>query len=389
MKMKLAVLAGIPLLAAAACRPLECAKGTRQEGDQCVPVYPPAGDAGIRCGPGTVLVGNECVASQDVCGPNTKVVPQYDDAGVVVGFICEGKGGGTMPTCPEDFGPNGEYCVTGQVKYFVGPNGEFMDKPLADPNAAEDATWLKIEVYDPIAYAEDPDAATPMAITEVDPKTGYFKLTGLSVPANEAIALVVDELDPTAEDVVATTATPYEVSAFQNLEGVSAFAITNTQISDWTGALGGDSVLEALGCPAPEGGGSRDLLNCGTWVAVYSKGSQDEPGLPVEGVEPKIATAAGSRPLEAEATFYMGLTSSGQVAFDDPAAGVVWSDGDGPHEWTGRLGVVFYPGAQVRQYTGDCGPGLSRCGCYWKAVQGGSARGAILVQYMFPNSCND
>ena len=377
------------VVGASACRPLECAKGTRQEGDKCVPVYSPSGDAGIRCGPGTVLVGNQCIASEDVCGPNTKVVPQYDDAGVVTGFICEGKGGNAMPTCPEDFGPNGEFCVTGQVRYFVGPNGEFLTAPVADPEANEDATWLKVEIYDPIEYAEDPNSAAPLAVTEVDPRTGYFKVTGIGVPANEAIALAVDELDATAEDVVATTATPYEVAAYRNLEGVTAYVITNEQVQAWTEAIGGDSVLASLGCPEPDGGGPRDLLNCGTWVPIYRKGTQEEPGDPVEGVEPRFVTAAGSTPLDPDHTFYMGIAASGEVVFDDPTAGVVWSDGDGPHEWTGRLGTLFYPNAQVRQYGGDCGQSLSRCSCYWKSVKGGSARGAFLIQYMLPNSCTD
>ncbi len=382
-----ALLVGV-VLVQAGCNRLECAKGTREEGGRCVPLAMPSGDAGVACGPNTYLVGNQCIPSEDICGPNTKVESVTDDAGVT-SFVCKGLGGSQMPTCPDDFGPAGEFCVTGQVVYFVDDQGNYMKTALADPNASEDATWLKVEVYDPIEYAHDPTGAVPIATTQVDPKTGYFKVTGVPEPANGSVAMAIDELDPTHEDVIAQTATPYTAKAYQNIEGVSAFVVTTAQVADWTAKVGGDSVLESIGCAAPEGGGERDLLNCGTWLGVYRKGKEFDPGPVVEGVEPRTTNAAGSTPIDPETTFYMGIDGNGEVQIDDPTAGVVWTDGDGPHEWTGVLGAVIRPKAGVRQYTGNCGPGMERCGCLWKAIQGGSVPGVILIQFMFPNSCND
>ncbi len=376
------------LLVQTGCNQLECAQGTREKDGKCVPVVVVGGDAGLACGPGTILVGNQCLASEDICGPNTKAEAILDDAGVPTGgFVCKGQGGTEMPTCPDDFGPAGEFCVTGQVVYFIDDQGNYMKTPLADANASEDSTWLGVKVYDPIEYARDPQAV-PLATAQVDPKTGYFRVVGVPEPPNGSVAMAIDELDAEHEDIVAQTATPYLAKAYQNLEGTQAYVVTTAQVADWTAQVGGPSALEAIGCPAPATG-ERDLLNCGTWLGVFRKGDQFEPGDVVEGVEPRITNAAGSTPLDPDTTFYLGIDSNGEVQIDDPTEGVVWSDADGPHEWTGILGAVIRPRAGVRQYTGNCGPGMERCGCLWKAIQGGSVEGVILIQYMFPNSCND
>jgi len=379
---------GMGLLALAfapGCNPVKCGAGTRERDGRCVPLSVVQGDGGLHCGLGTVLVADECVPSEDLCGPYTKAVPVFDDAGVPTGFVCKGQGSTEMPTCPDEFGPNGEFCITGQAAYLVDDQGNYMTTPLADANASPDATWVSIKVYDPIEYVQDPTAAVPLGSGQVDPKTGYFRLINVAVPGNPFVAIALDDLDEQAQNLLGQVGTPYDAKGYHNLEGVTAFAITTDQIQDWTTKIGGDAALAQTGCPAPQGGGDRDLLQCGAWVGIYRKGDQSDPGDLVEGVAP--VAGISSTKLDPNTTWYLGIDADGNVVFDDPTQGVVWSDDQGPHEWTGMLGAVVHPHAEVLQYSGTCSPDSPCNGCLWRGIQAGSTEGVILTQYMFPLDC--
>jgi hypothetical protein len=220
-------------------------------------------------------------------------------------------------------------------------------------------------------------------VAEVNPLNGTFTATGIAVPATPYLALVVDEDDGQPDDLLAFTGIPYEVGS-QNLEHVAAAAITHEQVTEWTAGVGGSSALEALGCEPPPGGGEHTLATCGTWIGAFFDGTQDEPGSPVEGVAPHL----GANPLNPDRTFYLGYSTADGVVFDDATTGLVWSDGDGPHEWTGLRGVVFYPTATLNVvYGGQCAVGTS-CesqGCVFEAsLTGGAVPGALFVQYVFP-----
>ena len=382
-------LAGAGLLAAG-CNPLKCGDGTREADGKCVPLNQVVGDdAGIHCGGNTVMIGNECIPVEEICGPFTTVEYVEDASGMPTNaFVCVGQSttDEPPPECPDDLGPGGEICINGWVRWFMDDQGRMMETILKDPDATgADATILQISAYDPLAYAADPSTA-PIATGEVNPVTGTFRIEGVSIPGPGFIALVVDENGDQAEDNFAFTGIPFDVSSPQNLLLVTAPAITLDQVDEWTNEMGGATALEAMGCPAPAGGGARSLLTCGTWVALYAYGNQDTPEGPMEGVVPHLA---GS-PLPPAKTFYMGYSAADGVVFDETAAGVVWSDGDGPYEHTGHLGTVFFPTASLgTTYTGSCAPDTpcSAGSCAFGPLTGGAARNAMFVQYLFPLAC--
>lgn len=381
------VLAGLSLaLVQGSCTPLECGEGTREEGGQCLPTHPMVGgDAGAHCGGGTLLVGNECVPSQDLCGEFTSAEPVLDDAGVPTGaFVCVGKpstGDEPPPPCPED-NPPGVICVSGWVRWLVDDEGNVLTTTIKDDTA--DASVLRVAVYDPLAYAAD-SSVSPLATAEVNPRTGTFMVPSVPVPSNGFIALAADDIDSAGADDFTFAGIPFAVGT-EDLVEVTAVAISQQQASDWTEGVGGDTALAAAGCPAPTGGGERTLSTCGTWIGIFAAGSQDAPGAPVEGVAPAKAPAGA---LPEASTFYPGYDATDGLVFDDPAAGLVWSDGDGPHEWTGLLGMVFYPNASLGSYGGSCASGTDceAMSCVFGTdLTGGAAPGALFVQYVFPKT---
>lgn len=370
-------------LGLSACDPLECAEGTREEDGKCVPLNQ-VNSNNTQCGPRTVLVGSQCVPLyDDICGPNTEAEAVLDGDGQPTGeFICVGQSGGDQPDPCPDVGVDGKICVSGWIRWLIDDGGRVLETTYVEPGATADATRVKVYVYDPLLYATNPNTP-PLAVADVNPMNGTFTVTGIAVPAVPYIALVVDEDDGQPDDILAFTGIPYEVGT-QNLERVTAAVITNDQVEAWSEAVGGTTALEGIGCVAPAGGGDHTLLTCGTWIGAFFDGVQDEPGNPVAGVVPHM----GANPLDPSKTFYMGYTAADGVVFDEPAAGAVWSDGDGPHEWTGSKGVALFPTALLgTNYGGQCAPSTS-CesqGCLFATdLTGGATPGALFVQYVFP-----
>jgi hypothetical protein len=171
----------------------------------------------------------------------------------------------------------------------------------------------------------------------------------------------------------------------QHLEHVAVFGIARDQVTAWTETVGGATMLESIGCPEPPGGGPQNLSSCGTWIGIYI---DKEPVDSIDAVEGVLPYAPGGA-IPAEKTFYPGVDASGNLVFDDPTPGTVWSDEAGPHEWTGRLGTVFFPTASLGNMTGECVP-ETHCadvGCIFMEFLGGSIPGAFFVQFMLPATC--
>lgn len=383
----LVVLVAAVAVLGAGCDPLKCGEGTREEDGRCVPTSLWTTDGGVHCGTGTILVGNECVPTEDLCGEFTRAVPLLDEEGNPTGgFLCVGEEPSAHekpPECPEVTTP-GRICVNGYVRWLLDDNGKLLETVLGDPEGS-DATTLEVRVYDPLLYSVNSNVA-PLAVGEVSPRNGTFRVENVQVPATGFIALVVDEDDSAPEDIFAFAGIPYAAGGANLLE-VTAVAISQAQAEAWTEAMGGDAALAAAGCAAPFGGGFRTLSTCGTWIGVFDSGVQGDPQGLVEGVVPYFASSA----IADSQTFYLGY-QGGEAVFDVAEAGVVWSDGDGPHEHTGRLGTVFVPGATLGNFGGVCAPGTpcEEAGCSFPLDQtGGAAKGALFVQYVFPtNTCS-
>ncbi len=384
------VVAGQVLLWAPGCMGPECGPGTREADGLCVPMSYTGSDGGIHCGENTVLLGTECVPSEEICGPNTTVESELDDAGVPTGgFVCVGQAvdeGEPPPPCPEEFGPAGEICINGYAHWLMDDNeAVFMANLLGDPDAAEDATHLVVKVYDPLLYAQDPENTVPLGWAEVNPRWGTFRVLNVSVPGTGFVALALDDLDEDQANIYTMTGVPYVAVANQHLEYVAAFGITNDQVTAWTEAVGGAAMLESIGCPEPAGGGPRTMATCGTWIGVYVDSEPIESINPVEGTLP---FEPGGIIPEAK-TFYPGIDGAGNLVFDDPTPGVVWSDEEGPHEWSGQLGAVFYPTSSMGNMTGECAPQTpcEEAGCIFMEFLGGSVPEAFFVQFMLPATC--
>lgn len=344
---------------------------------------------GVSCGD---CAGVEnCVLGQcyNVCDNRCGLL-QGMDCGECSSFdeICSADGYCTScepPPCPEEFGPAGEVCINGCAYWLMDEDrGVFMTSRMWDTSAPEDATSIVVKAYDALLYAQDPQSTPPLGIGEVDPVFGTFRILDVAIPGTGFIALVLDDLDDDMEDRFATTGVSNIGSPNQHLEGVAAFGVTRDQEAEWTAAIGGDAALELIGCPEPPGGGPRTLLTCGTWVALFVSFALNGP---VEGVrlyEP-------SEPISAEKTFYPGINADGELVFDDPTEGVVWSDDQGPHEWTGILGAVFYTTASLGNMTGECvqGTPCSDVGCIFMEHIGGTIPGIFSVQYMLLVACSE
>lgn len=375
------------------CEGTECGPGTREQGGLCVPISLLPGDgAVVHCGTNTFLVGNECVPAQTLCGEFTEVQMELDDQGNPTGgFICVGKPQDVEenppPECPTTFGPSGEICINGWVHWLMDEeSGTFLLGRMSDPETTE-ATSMAVKVYDPLLYAQDPATAQPIGVGEVNPKFGTFRVTDVAIPSNGIIALVADDLDDGVQDRWVLTGSAYGAVPNENILGVVAFAVSQEQNQAWTTAVGGESHLASLGCATPPGGAPHTIASCGTWVAIYASSVAADEIIGVEGVGPLMPGG----PVPADRTFFPGISEAGELVFDDPAPGVVWSDDLGPHEWTGILGSVFYPSASLQNMNGVCGTGTpcSNAVCLWSEVLGGSVAGAIFVQFVFPITCNE
>lgn len=300
-----------------------------------------------------------------------------------------------LPDPPPCEDPTAEgICINGWVRYLFDPEqpSNFMTTLAARPDETADGTRHAVIVYDLLAYTLDPDTADPLSVAEVDPACGTFRAPNIPVPPQGLLAMATSDCAPSAgrcepfaggtdPSSLVFTAVPLELFPATNMTRVEAVAITVGQVEKWSVELGITN-LEGAGCP-PE----SDLLTCGTCIASFRKGSRDQPGPAVEGVVLEDSLGA----LPPEWTFYPGVTSDGEVVFDDPAEQVVWSDPMAPHEHTGIYGTVFAPNLDPRNLTGRCArdTACEASGCVWDSSVGGSVPGAMLVHFVEPVTCTN
>lgn len=260
---------------------------------------------------------------------------------------------------------------------------------MADPMATDDSTYVVVQVYDFLAYANDPETAQPLGTSEVNPKEGTFRVLDITVPSQGILAVVVDDIHNDASDLFAPTGIPFPAVAYENLTAVIAFGVTHDQVQRWSSQIG-QPALAATGCPEPAGGGERTLLTCGTWISRFV----NIEGMTIAGVlgapEGVVPEDPGGE-VPAWKTFYPGIDANGQLIFDDPTQCVVWSDDQGPHGWTGRLGSVFGVYVPPGEMGGHCQADTpcAEAGCIWMEILGGSIEGALFVQFMPQVLCAD
>jgi len=358
---------------AGSCHTIECGDGTIELDGVCVPVnFPDATGGPHLCAPGTHWNSElaRCfVDPEAVCGRGTEVVWNEDETE----FTCVSTGEPELPECPPSTGP---ICINGRLRYLVDPSDatKFLTTEVRD---ASMLAQLEIVFYDPLEYAAVGSTAVPLGTAAIDPENGAFIATGISVPAQGYVGLVVRDKDWVAGQepiLFPFTGYAYKASPNVNIENSFGVVITKSQIVDFHAALPPGFITTACN--------QGDMYNCGTWIGVYRERTTQQP---VSGVIP-----------------YWGTN------FKIPAARMAFldKDGNGRHTvltagtargYTSDTGTVFYFGAELTNYFGLCDlmidPASSRCLQwemeYGKSLQGGSAQKTMFVQYVDGISLNN
>jgi hypothetical protein len=185
------MIALVPLLFTG-CKNVDCGNGTIEANGTCVPADNQVGDA--KCGPFTMLVGDQCVPvfPPTQCDNGT-TQPDVDDMGVTT---CIGTGGGFA--CPPP--ATGKQTICGQI-YDVETNLAFSDPGAMCVKcpAAATATGpcsLGIKAYDAIAFGTNPQTAVPLVTGEVYiDDCGRYKIPDIVVPSGPFIGLGIDDAD--------------------------------------------------------------------------------------------------------------------------------------------------------------------------------------------------
>lgn len=360
------LLASLLVVAAAGCEKEPCPPGQVEYDGECVDVIRDATDLG--CGYGTTPTEGVCRPDPDVvCGPGTEVIFEFDEQNQPTGnFFCRGTGGGALPPeCPDPT-PGGPICLNGYIRYLIDPEDPAK---VLDTLAQFDAPTLKVVVYDPLAYAVNPNTP-PLGVGEVIHAEGTFRVENVAVPGTGFLALVVEDDDSTGRDDYVFTGFAYEGAAGSNLEGVNAYTVTADQNAAWSTAIGMETYLPS-NCPSAVD--TTTLYGCGTWVGVYGYG---EPGdfTFVEGVSPQ--KFPGPAVIPPDRVWYLGLDHESFV----PGS---------TQNYTNATGIAFHPGARLGAYSGICAAGTpcESAGFAWDQVAGttgGAAPNAIFVQLMEP-----
>jgi hypothetical protein len=359
------ILTSLALVLVSGCNENDCPVGQVLYEGECVDVI----GQDPECGPGTYSDEGVCRPHEDICGPNTEVVWVLDDNGLATEeFYCEGQRITAVPACPES--PDGALiCVSGWAKYLMDPTHPCN---LMETLITFDSTELEVAVFDPLAYAINPNTQ-PLGVTEVDPFTGTWKVENIAVPATKFIAVVVRSIDPLTEFIF--TGYPYPASNGQNIEEISAYGITADQNTAWSAAIGDTAIAGANNCTSGD-----SLFDCGTWIGVFGYEKDDGSISFLEGIVPRngVPDPILMPEIPITNTFYLDDTCEGFVQPSTLA-----------ESYTGSLGMVFMPGAQLSNFNGTCADLDPDSECEAESYEfdsrlGGAAPQAIFVQLEYP-----
>ena len=362
-----AAVIAVSATALAGCEQVECGEGTVDKNGVCVPVnVPDATDTESLCGPGSYWnddLGQCFVDPAEVCGPGTEVKWNEEHTS----FVCTSTGQSDLPECPPP-DDSGNICINGWIKWLVNPDDEtsFIKDTITDASLL---STMEIVIYDPLDYASVGSESQPLGYATIDPATGTFIATGIQVPGNGYIGIVVrdkgwnDESEPVNW---AFTGHAYKTTAGENRTGLVAVAVSKELLDRWRQRIGADFMNGA--CP------QHDLYECGTWIGIYREVTT---GQTIDGVSPLYGQSYFDFPVES--TIYLDKDEHGQYTVFTPAS---------VRPYTSETGVVFYLGADLTNYYGICSADApdSLCnqwGLTWSTqLQGGSAQRTLFVEYL-------
>ncbi len=355
------------------CHTIECGEGTVEANGECIPVnFPDATGGPHLCAPGSHWSADQAkcfVDPETVCGRGTEV--QWNDDQTE--FTCVSTGEPELPECPVSTGP---ICINGRLRYLIDPTDptKFLTTEIRDASLLDQ---LEIAFYDPLEYAAVGSSAEPLGTATIDPVSGAFIATNISVPAQGYVGLVVrDKGWLPGSDAVQFPFTGYAYKATPNvnMEGSFGVVITKDQIDQFHAALP-VGFIEAA-CTA------GDMYNCGTWIGIYREKVSQQL---VNGVTPYYGTNVK---IPANKMVFLDKDQTGGHTILTPGT---------ERGYTSDTGTVLYFGAELTKYYGLCDQSLleadSRC-LQWQVeyssnTQGGSAQKALFVQYLDGISLNN
>jgi len=219
------------------CNSTNCGSGTIDKNGVCTPADETVGTA--MCGSGTMLEGDQCVASSPPteCDPTT-TIPMTDPTTGVVTCIGTGGGGCSAPfACPKP--ATGKQTICGQLFDFED-NSKLADANATGAQCMGSATSgpcaLQILPFDAVTFAKNPTGTPPL---DSDPvyidDCGRYRVPNITLGPGPFIALGIDDagqpLGPTGQTVTTGIALPNQPNAAITNE--EAFIVNETTVGEW------------------------------------------------------------------------------------------------------------------------------------------------------------
>jgi len=235
------VLLAYVITAAPACKSIDCGTGTIERDGTCQPADETTGTA--MCGPFTVLQGNECVPMfpPAICDPATTSENPGDDG--VITCVGNGMTAGCSQaiSCPNP--SNGKQTICGQL-YNFADNTKFAATNATGTRCTTATSSgpcaLQVIAFDAALYAND-TTTPPQQVGDVYlDDCGRYRLTDITPPAGPFLGLGFDDagqpFGPTGVTVTTGVAMPTNAnSATKNFE---AWIAEQSTIGSWQASGG-------------------------------------------------------------------------------------------------------------------------------------------------------
>lgn len=361
--------AALAAVAQAGCNSVNCGAGTIERGGACVPADVTTGTA--ACGPNTTLEGTQCVPTlaPTTCGSGT--TPVVDPTTGITTCVSTSGGGCSAPlACAAPTGSNASTTQTicGQI-YNFEDNTVFAEANAVGSACTTATTTgpcsLGIQAYDALAFATDPQTATPLAIGgEYIDDCGRFRLDNVAQPAagHPLIALGLDDDNPANAGPPGTT----------NAVGIAVPAAPGMAlggVEDWIVPASTTTSWESSGGPS---------ISTGMFAMVFranclGAGCDGDPLAVQAGVEMLdngTAIAAGH-------AFYFAAGDSGRTTI---AAAATTTGANG----TGLVNNAALSDG-LTAFTGS-GALVDPTDCAWQATPGASLPGIVFIQLFRPTN---
>lgn len=339
------VLAVLPL--ASSCTTTECGDGTIEDNGFCRPSQASVAPAG--CGEGTMLEDGRCVPifPPTTCGDNT--IEELDTSTGVT--ICTGTGGGGLGcesappfACPQASVGKVTVCGTlidvatdAQIQQAGGTANKACDS--ANPTADSGPCSLKLEFYDALDFAGNPQGAVALIPDELTiDECGRYRAVNIPRPALGFLGVGIDDAGANTSYVLAGVSIGTNSGETRN--NVPVYAVPATADASWTSSAG-------IGSPS--------FTVRGVYMAIFKS-----PSGPVAGVQ---VTRAGN--VVASDDYYFADTNPKSRVMVDSALNV-----------TGVNGSALMLNSALVNHSGQ-GPNAN---CEWPVDLGASLAGVVFVQ---------